>query len=133
MGEAMHYSSNFRHLRYDARHFGENIVRILAHPDMDVLLADQDGAPTGGIICGASPGLSSRELCAYEMAFYVTPDRRGQGAAPRIIKEYVAWAQRKGAARITSGNSAGAPDEGFVKLLSRAGFTRAGSIMYREL
>jgi len=132
-GEEMHKSSNFKHLEWDARFFGENVVNLISSDNHDVLVAETDDGIVGGILCGVGPGISTRDPVAYELAFYVIPDARRSSAAPKLLRAYRDWAISRGAKRITAGNSAGAPDDGYVKLLTRAGFERTGSLMYQVL
>lgn len=133
LGEEMHKSSNFKHLEWDARHFGERVVSLITSPDHDIFLAVVDGDVAGGILCGIGPGLSTRNLVAYELGLYVTPDYRRTSAASQLLRAYVRWSRDRGAKRITAGNSAGAPDEGYVKLLTKSGFERTGSLMCQIL
>lgn len=130
MGREMHSTCNFSHLQFDPRHFGEFVVNLIAGENHEVFLAESDGNVTGALLCSTCPSMISPDLVAYEHAFFVRPAHRSLGAALKLLRAYREWAVAQGARRINAGNSAGMPDEGYVKLLSREGFTRAGSLMY---
>ena len=133
MGREMVDASNFAHLGYDVRHFGEYCLYLLTSDNSVIFLAEQDKEVIGAILCTVAPGAASPTLIGYEQAFYVRPARRSLKAAQMLIRSYVEWATDLGAKRICSGNSAGSPDAGYRKLLEREGFDFAGSLMYMNV
>lgn len=134
LGLIMHKTSNFRNLQFDGRFFGERLVNLMADPHGLVIVAeDPEDGLVGGLLASIGPYVASPDLVAYELAFYLSPKHRGSGVARQILSRYRQWAVRKGARRIMAGNSAGANDEGYVKLLESSGFERAGSLMFIDL
>lgn len=126
-------TSNFEHVGFDARHFGEYCMRLIVLPEGEIFLAVQDGEVIGALLGCTGPGITSPGPLAYDLGFYIRPGRRSLKAAHKLIDAYVNWAKSRGVLRVAMGNSAGAPDEGYCKLLSRSGFQKAGSLMYINL
>jgi len=130
MGASMVAESNFDHVGYNHRYFGEYLWQMICSDNCCILIAVRGEETLGAILCSVSPAATCPSLIANEHAFYVRPERRSLIVAQQLLKSYVEWATEQGAVRINAGNSAGAPDEGYQKLLSRSGFSKAGSIMY---
>lgn len=126
-------ASTFNHVGFDMRHFGEYCFKLIESDNAVIFIAKQGDETTGAILCSVWPGVTSPALNAVEHGMYVRPERRSLKTARRLLAAYVEWATANGAKRITAGNSAGAPDEGYQKLLTRCGFEKAGSLMYQNI
>lgn len=133
LGVAMHSTCNFAHMRFDRREFGEFLVHLISTPRHVVFVAEEDGALVGATLCSVFKSYMGPDLMAAEHACFVLPEHRKGSLGLRMVKQYVEWAKEQGARRITAGNSAGAPDSGYVALTERAGFERAGSLMYQNV
>lgn len=130
MGEAMARTSNFRHLRFDGRQFGEFLVSLIVGPQSVVLVSEQDGEVTGAVLGMVTRSMIGPDHMASDLSFFVRPEHRASRAGVALLRRFIKWAVDAGAKRISMGNSAGMDDERYVKLLSRYGFDRAGSLMY---
>lgn len=133
LGEAMHADSTFANMAYDPMIAAETLLRLVDNPDGLVLMACEGDTPVGGIAAIATRSFFGPDKVSSEFAVYVQPDKRGAVAALDLLRHYVVWARTKGVKRISAGNSAGMDDARFVRLLSRLGFKRAGSLMYLEV
>jgi len=133
MGEEMARTSNFRHLRFDGRIFGEYLVNLIASPQGCVLVADKGGTVVGAMLGACSQSFIGPDKAASDMSFFVRPEYRASRAGIALLRRFIKWAEDAGAKRINMGNSAGMDDERYVKLLSRYGFARAGSLMYMNV
>ena|SRR5690554_792947 len=133
MGQAMHKASNFADMEYSAQQFGEFVVELIAAPGNEVFVAEVEGELGGMVLVSLFPSFFGPDLMAAEHLLYVRPGARKHGVGLHLLYAYTDWAERNGAKRIQAGNSAGMPDESYVKLLSRVGLHRAGSLMYRNL
>ena len=131
MGAEMHQTSNFQDMRFDRRQFAEFVVELIAGADHQVFLAERVGRIVGALLASVVKSYIGPDLVAHEHALFVRPEGRGSVAALRLLHAYRDWATERGARRISAGNSAGMDDEKYVKLLSHAGFQRAGSITYQ--
>lgn len=133
MGGQMAGTSNFSHLTFDPRLFGEFVVDLIANDAQRVFVADAgDGTLAGALLGLASRSFIGPDTVVSDASFFVRPDMRASRAGVQLLRAFVDWAQEIGARRVNMGNSAGMDDDRYVKLLSRYGFTRAGSIMYRN-
>jgi GNAT superfamily N-acetyltransferase len=133
LGRAMHAESTFKNMDFDRKIAGETILRLMESPTGYMMMAcDENDEPIGGIAALVTQAFFGKDKVASEMAFYVSPDRRGRLAGARLAQAYVAWAKVMGAKRINAGNSAGMNDELYVRFWTGLGFKRAGSLMYME-
>lgn len=130
LGDYMAQESNFANLEYDRYLFGEFVFDLLFSEGGAAFLAEKDGETVGGILCTVSRFMGGPDTVANELGLFVRQDRRGSRAAVGLVGAYKNWALSRGAKRISAGNSAGADDTVYVKLLSHAGFQQAGSLMY---
>lgn len=129
----MHPASTYAPLEFDGRMFGEFLVNLISGEDHQVFVAEHEGAIVGALLCSVHRSFFGPDLAAVEYACFVLPEYRKSSIGLHLLYAYCDWAEEKGAKRITAGNSAGAPDEGYVALASRAGLTKAGSIVYRNV
>lgn len=134
LGCNMHAESNFKDMPYDIFDVKAFADWVIQDESQAAILAETaEGDLVGMVLCGANRSFYGPAVAAYEHAFYVAPGWRKSGLAVALRDAYLAWAASKGARRVAAGNSAGAPDENFVKLWQDAGAQRAGSLMYLYL
>lgn len=91
-----------------------------------VRVAEEDGQIIGGLVAYVEPHWFSTDMMACDLALFVRPDKRGGLAAPRLVKEYVAWARERGAVITQFGISTGVHVASTGALLERIGFKPAG-------
>lgn len=133
MGVHMHQESSFRDMAYCPKETAQFVEACINVDSLDVIIAVSEGEILGFILCSVVKSFFGPDLTAQEFAFYVDPAARATGVARALLREYIAWARRKGAVRVTVGNSAGAPDEAFVALAESEGFQKTGSITFKDL
>lgn len=133
LGADMHAESTYADMDYDGDQFFFFLSHLLDMPNSEVFVADAYGDVQGMLACSAVKSFFGKDLGAVEYLWYVTPDFRQTGLGCDLLTAYVDWAKAQGVKRIQAGNSAGMPDDVYVKLLSSVGLQRAGSLMYRTL
>lgn len=82
-------------------------VFLMDNPDGLLIVAERDGAVIGGVAGMVAQHWFSEELIAQEYAVFLLPEHRGGMAAARLVKEFIAWGQSKGAKMIQLGISTG--------------------------
>ena len=102
---------------HGARSYAEN----LANRDMVVLVADHGGSVVGHLL-GAYHGPSDMWLDAraYLIGMYVQPPWRGQRVGSRLVAEFAAWADGRGASQLRV--TAYAANEHAIRFYARHGF-----------
>lgn len=130
MAAEMHRDSSFAPMRFDARHFGEFLVGLMAGGEHVVLVAERDDEVLGGVMASVVPSMFGPDLVACEHGLFVRPEHRAAGAALPLVRAYLDWAEAQGAKRVNAGNSAGMDDSRYVRLMEHCGLTKAGSLMY---
>lgn len=129
MGTAMHAESAFSHLSYDRDVCEALGQRVLTDPDFFAWIAEKDGEPTGFFLGHIGPYLFSRDLIATEYLWYVKPGHRGGTVSIRLMRAFIEWGKKRGAAEICMGVSTGPRMEAAVgPILERQGFMRQGAV-----
>lgn len=75
----------------------------------------------------------SSELGAWDMIFYVRPERRGSFAAARLWRAFRDWAREKGAKSIWPGISTGIYREQSARFYRGMGLEEVGSVFFQRL
>lgn len=130
LGREMHRNSTFRTLAYSQSEFRGFLDAIIELPHLQGFVAREGEQTVGFVLCGVQKTFFGPDMVAVEFALYVDPEYRSKGVAKQLVRSYVDWALAKGARRVNAGNSAGTPDEAYVSLMQREGFTRVGSLLY---
>lgn len=133
LGRGMHRHSSFAPLRYDGHQVLDFLDRLILSPGHAVFVARDREQLVGFVLASTHQSFFGPDKVASEHAFFVHPDYRGGGAAKQLVNAYEDWAVRNGAKRINMGNSAGTADEPYVRLLESEGFTRPGSLLYKNV
>ena len=79
----------------------------------------------------ADTGWWAAERVATSMFLYVRPEYRGHGAV--LLRAFLRWAKRAGAARVNVGVSAGIVDQRAGALMTRLGLHQAAVAFEKEL
>jgi len=129
LGERMHAESpRFRRLRFNADRLAALLARAVDHPEMLLLVGELGGEVVGGFLGIVSQHWCSDDAVATDLALFVDTERRGGILAPRLLREYVRWAQARGAVLITAGVTTGIQTEMAERLYEAIGMTRCGAI-----
>lgn len=75
----------------------------------------------------------SNTLVAGDYIWYVAPKYRGGMTGVRLMRMYEEWARGVGAAKVTTGVTSGIRIERGEQLLSRLGYSPAGTIMQKDV
>lgn len=93
---------------------------------------------SGGELVGiglfyAMPTFFGPAIEAGDLAFYVTPSRRGGLAAAGMLEAYLRWAGEKGASMINMGVNTGINHDVAIRTFAKAGFRPKGTLLYRSV
>lgn len=116
-----HESALSKFFEFDAAMAERQWNAHLASAESICLVHEVDGVPRGVFVGAATNYPSGPVRLALEVVFWVTPQYRGS-AWLRIMREFEAWAKRKGCA-FTSISSK--QDERFSTALERRGYAQA--------
>ncbi len=72
-------------------------------------------------------------LFAYNLVWYVKPERRGSMAAFRLLRMFERWAKSRGAVHVAVGLASGVLTKKTGKALSRSGYRHMGGNFVKEL
>lgn len=135
MARVMHSKSNYRDLPFDDKVTTETVRQLVRSRSGVVWLAESKEHTMGMIAGQVMRAFFSQEVVASDKVLFVYPQYRGVKfhVADQLLRDFCMWAAELGARRITLSNSAGAPDELFVKKLAQYGFKKAGSVMFMEV
>lgn len=102
-------------------HAARSYAEHLANPDMVVLVAEHGGGVVGHLL-GAYYGPSDMWLDAraYLISMYVQPPWRGQRVGSRLVAEFAAWADARGASQLRVTAYAG--NEDAIRFYAQHGF-----------
>jgi GNAT superfamily N-acetyltransferase len=129
LGQRMHAESpRFRRLRFNADRLGALLARAVDHPEMLLLVGELGGEVAGGFLGLVSQHWCSNDLVATDLALFVDSEKRGGVLAPRLLREYVRWAEARGAVLITAGVTTGVQTEMAERLYEAIGMTRCGAL-----
>lgn len=73
----------------------------LTSSDIEIFLLDVDGTVVGMLVGAISQPLFSDDSMATELAWYISPDKRGGREAFQLIKTYEEWAKEQGCSFVT--------------------------------
>lgn len=130
LGATMHAESIYRQFDYDREKLFDSCRKWISHPDLYFMAVaeDNDAQVIGMFIGFISEYYFGRDLCAYDLLFFVHPFKRGGLAAVRLIKAFEEWAFENGAKEVCTGTTTMVDPERTAKLFERLGYTIVGSI-----
>lgn len=105
---AMHRETDFRAFQLDPEKMVASLGFWTTNQDALALLAEHDDAgPIGFFLAKVTTPWFSGDITAVEDCFYVLPEHRGSRAAYMLVREFMAWARRRGAVHVRAGVSSG--------------------------
>ena len=123
----MHAESRFAVLPYSPEKVHEMLTAILAGLGC-VFVLEQDGEISGTLVGLLMPQWFSHALVAEDLIFYIAPEHRGGLSAARLVRRFVAWAEREGAQMTSIGASTGVETERTAMLYERLGGKPSGVV-----
>jgi GNAT superfamily N-acetyltransferase len=117
------FAETLAHAEAQPAAYWENLTRSVSEPGRHVMFVAEDAARAVGLVFG----LLDRERASVGRVggMWVAPEARGRGAGRALLDAVVAWARRRGLARlelwVTEGNSPAA------LLYRSAGFAETGA------
>lgn len=113
----------------------ENAIRTfytaIIHPEMDILLTENDGKIYGGCIVAIENDFQV-ETVGDILEFYVSPESRGSGAGRELLKAVCEWFDGHGCVNIFVKATANIGfDQAFINLFSKYGFRVFSSVLVR--
>lgn len=128
VASAMHQEGNFSDMEFSPQVFATNVAAFMDSPNHLVLLArtSDHGTPIGGLMALCYRPDFSSQLIAADKGLYIFPSKRGGSTAVRLVKQYIAWAKERGAARICFDVRVGINSERTTHFLTRMGFKVVG-------
>lgn len=85
----------------------------------------------GFLVATMNPYAFATGLCVNQEVIYVRPDKRHTRAAPSLIREFDAWADRLDAREVFTGISNGFKAERTTRLFERFGYQPVGTYLRR--
>lgn len=96
-------------------------------------IAVRDGVVLGGLLGSVSPTFFCDELLAKDLAWMVTENKRGYGAALKLIGDFEEWAKSMGAKKVMIGQSTEMDIEKITKLYLHLGYRLVGFNTVKEV
>lgn len=129
LGEQMHAESpRFSRMTFDAEKLAAFLASAVNAPHMLVLVAERGGEVVGGFVGLVVEHWFSRDLMATDLALFVDQRKRGGIVASRMVRDYLDWADEKGAKLVQIGITTGVQQLQTERLYEALGLSRCGSI-----
>ncbi len=138
IGPFFFQESNFKdNNEYDPEQTAYTFGYMIASPEHEVLVACVEGRVIGFIAFDVSRYYTTKPV-AHLFLFYVLPQFRHLTTGRHLLKQAVARAKQRGAARFYAASTAGIDDGGkidktLLNLYRRMGFSELGCFVYKEL
>ena len=116
-------STSYGHLDISESMLTRSVHEYLTHQNSQVWVTETEGELTGLLAASIGRLEISEALASSDSVFYC---KSGEGR--KLIRRYVRWAEKKGAAVIGMGVSSGSDRAG--ELIESAGFNRVGGNYY---
>jgi GNAT superfamily N-acetyltransferase len=122
----------YRGLAFDAMTAAETLAALLTRPEGLVLVTVVDDEVQGFLLAQITDSWWGPWRTASNYYVFMSRSARGHGHGYTMLREFVRWAERQGADRVTTTNDSDMPDERWCRAIQRLGFDRAGSVGYRR-
>lgn len=132
LGRKLQQMTRFAHFPYEPARVEEQLRRLITigqqvRRSHCVLLAEaDDGQLAGGLIGCIESHLFSSLPVASVIVYGVLPERRMSGAALRLMKAFIRWAQQRGAKELNAGINSARHTRRSERFLQKMGFIRTG-------
>lgn len=130
----MHQESVYRHVHLEHEKLTA-FLKFVRDDERHALLVyeNADGEIDGVYIGNIGNYFFSNELGAWDLIFYVRPERRGSLCAARLWRAFRQWAEAKGAKAIWPGISTGVYREQAARFYRGMGLEEVGSVFFQRL
>jgi GNAT superfamily N-acetyltransferase len=132
VGETFMKESRFGNHAYNPEKVWAVLDQTIVNPHRFFIAYDDQFQ--GLFLLAMSRHYFSDDLFAGDLAFYVTPEKRGSSLAYRLFKAGEEWARKEGAKELTIMHNTGIGYEGEQSnFYTKLGFTDVGRIYTKEL
>lgn len=134
IGREMHRESIYGDMSFDDAKAEQQIaICNVEIPERYFKMAVRDGVVLGGLLGNVQRTFFNDELIAKDMGWWVTKDRRGQGAAIKLLADFEQWARVMGAKKIMVGQVTERNIEQTTKFYMHLGFRIVGFNTVKDL
>lgn len=135
LGARMHAESEFSFMPYDSMKVLHTLRNLASQGRLCLLRYEDSDGKLIGFFCGkVDKYFFNEERIASDLAFYVVPERRGNGIAVlKMIRMFERWAKGKGAIETCLGISTGVNIKTTADMLTRFGYKNVGGTFKRRL
>jgi GNAT superfamily N-acetyltransferase len=125
MGRAMHEESpRYRGMRFDGDKVRRLAIHIMMQPEFGVVFIVEAGAQLAGLAAVvAAERWFGPDRYLTDLAVYLKPEHRGNGAFLRLVQAVEEWASEHGIEQIDLGVSTDVQPERTVRAYERMGYT----------
>lgn len=125
LGAALHAESpRYSRMPYSPKKVARTAMFLIGAGG--ALVAESEGKIIGFMGSMVSEHWFSEAKIASEISFYVTPEHRLRGAAPRLLRTAEEWARGEGAEEIVTGTSTEINADTTALFYEKMGYARTG-------
>lgn len=129
LGHAMWKASpEFSRFSFDPERLVPISEACLFNDDMHCFVAEADGQVVGFFVGGVTEFFFSQDRYAFDLALFVSPDRRGTTAAIRLVAAATEWARARGAKQLRFGAATGINPAAAERFFLGLGFKPTGAL-----
>lgn len=127
MGRLMHAEGRFRAHAYDENYLRGFLPRLMEQEFVGIV-------PGCGFLCGAITEFwfDPTQTYAFDLAWYVQPDKRGGRSGYQLEKLFTQWAYSQGCLEVVITPSVEINNSACERLLGREGFEPLGRAMVKS-
>lgn len=135
LGAVMHAEGAYAHLPYDPASVRKRVTAFIESFPRDrcFFVAEHRGAIFGFLAGVVEPYFFCEERVAYDILFFVHPQRRLGPGAFRLVQVFRAWAAGQSVREICLGISSGVATERVERFHEKLGMKKVGSIFKERL
>jgi GNAT superfamily N-acetyltransferase len=115
---------------YDEQKVEQLLISLQESASGIVLVAEDSGQIIGMLLGGVAEYFFSREIYAFDLAVYVTPEKRGSRHFLQLIKHFERWCIELGVPTIKLGISTG---NQVGEIYTRLGYEKTGELFRKNL
>lgn len=131
--ERLHRESSFREVEFDRGVLDAFLQRAVVEPTVVCLIGGRSDAVEAVYLGYVSAYFFSREKAAWDLLFYVIPERRGGSMARRLFEAAKDWANAQGARRFHLSVSTGIEPQKTGRFLEKLGMLPTGGNFFMSL
>lgn len=126
LAREMHAESVYAPIRLDEAKLREQFNMAVINPNVYLRVWMRDGEIDGGLWGFLAAPYWTKEVVAYDRAWFVRPGRRGTVAAVRLLRDFEAWAKAAGVRFIMPGQTTGIKVDETSELFQNLGYRVVG-------